>query len=286
MYKPWLLLARITDRCNANCRYCIRKYYTTHPDMSFDLYKQIIDLTEDYIKEVQPIGFGEPILYPHLVDAVKYASEIGKRVVTYTNASLLTPDLSLRLLDAGLSEIRFSIEAMDAPVFEALRRPLSFDVVLFNILTFQAIKEDHGFKCKTTVAACKSPENEHQLAEIQSFWEQRVDHIFFRPEQVFAIPCMCPDLYVTGRSFNCKHLYEYLSVDWDGNVVICCRDMFSQYVFGNIQYDDPLTIFNNQHMNDLRQAMRDGEHYPTICDYCGVSSKRSKGGEQLEWLNL
>lgn len=287
MYKPWLLLARITKKCNANCRYCIREYVKDiTPDMDINLYKKLVDDTEDYIKEVQPIGFGEPLLYPHIVEAVRYASSKGKRVVTYSNASLLTPKMSWDLLNAGLTEIRFSLEAKDKDTFEILRRPLKWDTVYNNIIEFQRIKNEQGFKCQTTVAGCISPENKDSIDEIVDFWKERVDYVFTRPEQIFSVPSMHRPLWVKGKH-PCKHTKEYLSVDWNGDVVLCCRDIFSEYKFGNVHYVDPLDIFNNKDFNDMREGMYiTGNKKPIICNYCRIPSKRVCGGKQLEWLTL
>jgi radical SAM protein with 4Fe4S-binding SPASM domain len=157
--------------------------------------------------------------------------------------------------------------------------------VVYNIRYFQRIKDEHGFDCKTTVAGCISPENKDDIDKIQEYWEARVDHIFFRPEETFVIPQLMPELLNDGRTFNCKHLYEYLSVDWDGQVVLCCRDIYAQYRFGNVTIHDPLDLFNGNGMNELRNMMRYGRNYPTICDYCGTPSKREIGEEQLAWLD-
>ena len=134
--KPWLLLARVTNRCDANCVYCMHEFADPTPDMSFSLYKRLIDETEDYVRQVQPIGYGEPLLYPHIVEAVKYARDKGKRVTIYTNGNALTPEMSESLMRAGLTDLRFSLEADTKEVFEFLRRPLKWEKVHSNITEF------------------------------------------------------------------------------------------------------------------------------------------------------
>ena len=58
----------------------------------------------------------EPLLNPHFAEMVRYAkaSPCVERVDTTTNASLLTPERSLEIIDAGLDRLNISVEGINA----------------------------------------------------------------------------------------------------------------------------------------------------------------------------
>ena len=81
------------------------------------MFKKIVDDICEFdepIKVLRLYKDGEPLLNPHFVDMIKYAKEKGccDRVDTTTNAALLTHDLSLKIIEAGLDRINISIEGM------------------------------------------------------------------------------------------------------------------------------------------------------------------------------
>jgi len=86
--------------------------------LDFELYKQIIDsLCEfpDPIRVIRLYKEGEPLVNPRFADMVRYAKESPyvQRVDTTTNGSLLTPERSLAIIDAGLDRINISVEGIN-----------------------------------------------------------------------------------------------------------------------------------------------------------------------------
>ena len=87
--------------------------------MDFEVYKGIIDSLKDFPDPIRVIRLykeGEPLVNPRFADMVRYAKQSPKvlRVDTTTNASLLTPERSLEIIDAGLDRLNISVEGMNA----------------------------------------------------------------------------------------------------------------------------------------------------------------------------
>lgn len=241
--------------------------------MDFELYKRIIDGCPQS-KIVQTQGAGEPLLYPHFIEAVAYAKKKGKYVVFYTNASLLYEDVSENLLDLGLDRIIFSVEERDKERYEALRRGLSWDSVLDNILTFQRIKDSSGYKTATCVRMTRTKENTSRIREIAGFWNSKVDQVVVNPELYIPPPSkLFENKWTSGKPVICKNVNIHLSVKSNGDVVLCCRDWFNVYAIHNLNDMNPLDAFNSEKFNKIRASMKKGVNYPSICKYCKVEYK-------------
>ncbi|MBA7677178.1 GTP 3',8-cyclase [subsurface metagenome] len=269
MLKPWLLWAEVTNRCNSNCTYCYRKYVPRLlQDMDLEFYKWLIDSCP-FITEVRPGGVGEPLLYPHLEEAIAYAHARGKRTCFYTNASLLMPARSLALMEAGLDEIRFSVDEADKEKFEAIR-PLDFEVIRSNILQFHKIREEGGFSTKTMIRTCLTPENKDRLNAISTFWTPYVDVIdFVRVVKFFTPAELLAQKWATDEPFSCDRPSEHLSIKSNGDMVLCCNDYYGTYRIGNLQdRSDPLEMFNSPKFNRIRDGITSGKNFPRLCLAC------------------
>ena len=96
----------ITKQCNFACPYC-RGIECT--EMSLDTMKQTID-TLGGVKNIRFSG-GEPTMNPHLLDAVKYASEKGvERIAISTNGSRSFMEYQ-KLINAGVNDFSISLDA-------------------------------------------------------------------------------------------------------------------------------------------------------------------------------
>jgi MoaA/NifB/PqqE/SkfB family radical SAM enzyme len=67
------------------------------------------------------IAGGEPLLYPHLVEVIRAASEGGLLVALSTNASLLTEKLANDLFEAGLRSMQISLDGSRAEINDSIR---------------------------------------------------------------------------------------------------------------------------------------------------------------------
>lgn len=116
--------------CNLRCEFCIwtldekdRGYLSDVKVMPFDLYKRAIDGLKDFPSKLglwRIAGVGEPLMHPQIVEMVEYAaqSEMIDRVEIVTNGTLLTPELSEGLINAGLTRLRVSVEGNSAHDYE------------------------------------------------------------------------------------------------------------------------------------------------------------------------
>ena len=142
---PVCLYLEVTNRCNLLCTTCPRTYVELEPpaDMSWELFTSIVDQSPGLQRAVLH-GVGEPMLVKALPQMVRYLKDRGVYVLFNTNGTLLTERNGRALIDAGLDELRVSLDASNPSSYLAVRGKNYFARILHNVRQFREIQEREG----------------------------------------------------------------------------------------------------------------------------------------------
>src|SRR5205085_4869665 len=143
---PVCLYLEVTNRCNLLCTTCPRTYEELEPpaDVSWDLFTSIVDQLPDLVRAVLH-GVGEPMLVANLPRMVRYLKERGVYVLFNTNGTVLSERNGRALIDAGLDELRVSLDASNRESFKAIRGRDYFGRILHNVRAFRELQEREGY---------------------------------------------------------------------------------------------------------------------------------------------
>jgi MoaA/NifB/PqqE/SkfB family radical SAM enzyme len=141
--EPVCLYLETTNRCNLLCTTCPRTFEALEPpgDMSWELFTSIVDQFPD-IARVVLHGVGEPMMVRELPRMIRYLKERGTYVLFNTNGTLLTRRKGKELIDAGLDELRISLDAAEARAFALVRGRDMFDRIVRNVRAFTAMQKE------------------------------------------------------------------------------------------------------------------------------------------------
>ena len=142
---PVCLYLETTNRCNLLCTTCPRTYEELEPpaDMSWELFTRIVDQFPS-ISRVVLHGIGEPMMVKELPRMVRYLKDRGTYVLFNTNGTLLRPKKGRELIDAGLDELRVSLDAAEAKAFKLVRGRDWFARIVRNVRDFVELKRGLG----------------------------------------------------------------------------------------------------------------------------------------------
>ena len=147
---PYLVIIDVSNICNFKCNFCFHSLAKSKlHDMGFrpnvmdmDLFKKTINEVKKFpeqIKRMYLFAHGESLLNKQLPRMIAYAKEqnIAKVIQITTNGSLLNPDLNMKLIDAGLDELRISIEGLSAEKYKKIADvDIDFELFVENIKHF------------------------------------------------------------------------------------------------------------------------------------------------------
>lgn len=141
----------ITAGCNLapKCTYCNQPYIKSSVDL--DGWKSIVEEVTANNNGGQPyiyITGGEPLILGKNIwgdnGLVRFATQKGAGVNINTNAAMLTPEIALRLIKAGLGKLHISLDTSNKDLQNHLRGRGSFEKTLEGIYNIQLARDIIG----------------------------------------------------------------------------------------------------------------------------------------------
>ncbi len=134
-----------TNRCNEFCTTCPRTFFQREPpaDLDFPRFVGILDQFPG-VRRVVLHGVGEPLLAHDLPPMVAEANRRGAQVLFNTNALALSPRLMQQLVDAGLDQLRVSMDAADPRTYRRIRGVNGYEKAMANTARFCAYLRERG----------------------------------------------------------------------------------------------------------------------------------------------
>lgn len=256
-----------TVHCNAKCTVCCREKLTRPlTTLCFGHFVSIIDQFQRLGgTAVSLFGFGEPLCDKGLIDKLQYCTDAGLETHITTNGSLLTINKSVKLLRAGLKNIRFSIHAIAPKDYLSVHRGLDWLTVWRNFGNFIYQNQKEGHPCKVHLSVI--PMHEERVNDIRRTWEPYVDFLeIWRPHNwagAKAFRTTIPAKATCGRPFNGP-----LQIQADGNVIPCCFLTNGEVILGNTMDKSIRDILLDEPYLKLQEAHRTGNLSGYPCEWC------------------
>jgi len=259
---PSVILIENTNCCNAQCVMCPRETLTRQRGfMDFRLFEKIIREVSGAGRTpvVHLHGFGEPLLDEALPEKIVLAKACGiKRTYLVTNGSLLFPETSRKIIDAGLDAMKISVGGTDEKSYRATMTRLDFRIVLYNIREFLRIRRELGKGTPRLILQYLPQEaNEARTREFRSLWRPILDKGVGD-----RLNCSSLHNYGGGRMYNrlggriasvCFYPWTALSVLWDGRAVTCCMDYNGVQGVGDLSHQSVVEVWNGPVLSTIRR---------------------------------
>jgi len=277
---PSVIMIENTNLCNSQCVMCPREKLTRKPGiMDFGLFEKIVkEVSAMRRKPVMHLhGFGEPLLDTLLPNRIKLAKNCGiKHTYIVTNASLLCPEISRKLIEAGLDKMKISFYGTDLESYNATMKGLNFDVTINNIIDFLRIRKDLKRKHPQLILQyIPQDTNNAKTDEFRVLWNSLTNKNAGDCLNITSL-----HNYGGGRAYNrvadkiasvCFYPWTAMSVLCDGKVVTCCMDSNGAQVMGDLNSQTVTEIWNGPVLSSVRKKFGNLEYsgFPTCmsCDW-------------------
>ena len=240
---------------------CPREKLTRKPGfMDFGLFKKIIkEVSSARRKPVTHLhGFGEPLLDALLSERIKFAKTCGiKHTYIVTNASLLFPETSRKIINAGLDKMKISFYGTDEESYDATMRRLNFKVAFQIIKDFLRIRKEMKRKNPQLILQYLPHEtNNAKTEEFRVLWCSLIDKNVGDCLNLSSL-----HNYGGGRAYNrvgekivsiCFYPWTAMSVLCDGRVVTCCMDYNGVQAMGDLNFQSVKEIWNGPVLSAIR----------------------------------
>jgi MoaA/NifB/PqqE/SkfB family radical SAM enzyme len=142
---PRTLYLETTSRCNSLCETCILTFGGREPakDLGWDEFRRIVDHFPA-LDRVLLHGIGEPLLNRDLMRMIAHLKDRGATVLFNSNVITLSARVGRGLIEAGLDELRVSLDATTPVTYARERGVDAFEKVVKNLVEFARIRRDTG----------------------------------------------------------------------------------------------------------------------------------------------
>lgn len=261
--------------CNLRCPMC-HTVYIKNPSfkaykeqdmtrlMSFETFKRAIDEGIKY-KDFSAIKLnfrGESTLHPQIDAFIRYAMERGVLDILLNTNGNYPADLNERLVEAGLSEIALSMDALTPETYKKIRFGGDFYVAMSNVIRMLSYKD----RIRVRVSYVHQGANAHETEEFTKFWTKMgVDKILisdvYNPAELMKKDISVKK-YTRPKRFTCPQLWQRLMVLNNGNVYPCCHSFEEpeDLKLGNIHQTPLVEMWNGVKLGTLREVHCRGEY--------------------------
>ena len=259
---PQTLFLEPTNHCNIRCSIC--PYPTMKRSkgyINWETLERVIGESKGKSKICFFMGFGEPLLHPEIIEMIEYIENAGISVYLSTNSMLLDEGMAEMLFDVGLTRLYLPFSTFDKEKYEAIRRGACFDVVKKNINHCLQVRKNHLTKTKVLVIPIAMKETFKEFDEIVEYYQPMLDGIGGVELKGFCdYSGAVEDRSIPGLKSPpgfCTMVNYGITINWNGDVVICCNDYDNFTSVGSVLNNSISEIWSSDKYNEYRRQIKE-----------------------------
>lgn len=276
---PSVVLIDTVSFCNLRCSMCVHQDMTRKKGiMSWPLFQKIIDeiASENLATRVWMVFFGEPFILknrrPGIFDMIAYAKSKGLTdVVVNSNACLMDPVTSDRLIQSKLDAIYIGIDAFTPETYSKVRIGGDYEKTVANVqYLLKRKKELSSAVPNVFVQFVEMDINAHEKDDFIHFWQEEGATVKIRPKVSWAGLIDAPNLVLgNDKRWPCYWAMQTMSIIDSGKVVTCAVDLDARFVAGDITVSTLKEIWNGK-LKELRlhHLEKQFDKLPENCKLC------------------
>jgi len=276
---PAVINLDVANGCNLRCSFCVTQSAELEKKvMKLDVAKRIIDSISAEFGSVFRIYFqkdGEPLLNKKIADIINYANlkEIAHYYSLITNGVLLTKEVFIQIVEAGITDITVSIDAINREDYFRNKAVDNYDVVVSNLKCIAELMGKVEYKNRVTVRVKSVAFNKIHSEIFLSQWSGLGFTVDIHKLHNWA----GESNFKTSESHDksnqrakiCSLPFHTLVINSDTTVSTCCVDGKRISLHGSVLNGKLHDSWHSVSMKGIRKGLAEGSPISicTKCDY-------------------
>lgn len=294
---PYYLDVELTNFCNFNCCFCptgTKAMQRMRGHMPDNVADAIAENVKKYnIPAVRFIRWGEPTFHSNYLSILEKVKNAGALIHINTNGSLLDEAQIQKLLDMHLDSIKFSFQGADEGTYNEMREGGDYLRLLDIVRKFHEMRGEKDYpyiQISTTLTGETAEQIEGFKSDIGDYCDYynvgytklnhlNVDTMNIDEEEKKKIRRL-QEHETINHTFRpvCVEAFDKLSINWNGDVTLCCGDYDNFMLVGNILDMDLKQIFNSRAADIYRDAIAKMQYGKIkCCSNCYETVPLTKG---------
>lgn len=269
--------------CNHKCTFC------SNPDKR--TIKNIVK-KEDFIKvmdniskylQIEELGLsakGEVLINKDIKEIIKVCKDIYNIPYVYisSNGALLTKELAVDILEAGLDSIKFSINGVEREEYNVTHLKDDFEIVIENLKYLIELKKIKYPKLKILISCINNNDERIILSEFEKIFKDDFKYINnVLKYNITFTPKFEKFIFDETKIKPCSLVFNEIYIDSDCRLGLCCKDYFKEFDYGSLLTNDFLKLYKSEEMVKIRD-MHINKSFPNnhFCKKCLMFSEEFK----------
>lgn len=271
---PRYLDVELTNLCNFRCNFCptgtksLQRMKGYMPETVADALVE--NIKKFSIPGVRFIRWGEPTMHPQYLEIMKRVKECGAAVHINTNGALLDERQIEQLIEMQADSIKFSFQGADEGTYNEMREGGDYHRLLGIIRQMHQMRGSRPYpyiQISTTLTGETAEQVENFKQDIEGYCDYynigytmlthlNVDNMKIDEQEKEKIRQLQQHEKMKHVYLEvCSEAFDKLSVNWNGDVTLCCSDYDNYMVIGNILDMDLKQLFNSRAADQYREVI-------------------------------
>lgn len=276
------------SQCNLRCRFCSLDHFKPKQTISADTLERFFQqlIQDQRFRKVEVINLhngGEILLHPKRIEMLtiikKYKEQARQQQLKFpeirmlTNAMLLREQLSADIISMKVIDvIGVSFDGGTPELFEQMRANAIWSKFYDNVKAFRRINDEQGHAVKMYAISCipedKPLHTQWMHTEFQELY-QLMDWFELRRLHNWAGEISTVQPRRKWHKIGCSMLMKQMVLLPNGDITVCCSDLNSKGVVGNVMQQDIVSIYKSrERMNYLERLLKGRKSELALCSNC------------------
>lgn len=289
--KPMFISIEPVNICNLKCPECpvgVRTHHVKAVNVEFETAKKVLDELSPTLMHVILYFQGEPLINKNFTGLVKYAHSKKLLTSTSTNAQLLTDEKARSMVESGLDRLIISMDGTTQETYETYRVGGKLEKAIKAIeYVVKWKKELKSASPLVEIQFIVMKTNEHQMDEMRQLAVKlQADKLTFKTAQLYDFENGNPLLtsiekyaryeirsdgkyhIKSPQKNSCRRLWNGAVINSRGEVLPCCFDKDSSFVFGKTDSESFEKSWHSTNAYRFRKGILENRKQYEMCRNC------------------
>jgi radical SAM protein with 4Fe4S-binding SPASM domain len=237
--------------------------------LDFELFKKSIDEIAIYGSAIRFIGFSEPFLYPHIIEAIEYVKSKNLLLHITNNGTVINEKHIQAVIDNSVDSMIFSMQGVTQEEYSIIRDTDKYYKLIENIKKlYTSRKSDKPFiKLSTSIT---NRDREKDIEEFKNIHKAYADVVqvtgytsFSRVERDFDRLDIVQNLKIDKPTLSnvtkCTNPNFEMLINANGIISPCCDDSDELMSIGDISKNTLYDIWHNEEAKYYREMTMAGK---------------------------
>jgi len=265
---PRQIQIETTNICNHQCGFCAYTLMTRpKKQMERELFFRVVKEAYDLgARELGLFAGAEPLACKYAEEFTAFARDTGyEYIYISTNGALADEDRFQKLLDAGITSIKFSINGGNRETYRRVHGRDDFDKVLRNLRFVHEYRDRLPKKVFLGVSFVGMEDTRDTFDELKTLVEEIVDEIIYyeASNQSGQMPHLPLPPYR-----DCHLPFGKAHISLEGYLKVCCNDYDNLLAVEDLAQMPMLEAWHSPRFQALRRGHIENDLEGTLCANC------------------